>query len=188
MLFIVLVRQSSIGENAFRKGLYTMSKRGSHSERMDYLYVYARFEQVCPDYLFMYFNVDFENSSYSDQFESLRIVSDRESVELLTNILQSSLSLRQRCAAAELIVHLTVIDQVSASDMQNLLTAAIDDVQSQQIVGSRDFSYKPDEKLRSLLICLMVTESKPMKSGGTIDVINETLYMASPAAVFQTKN
>jgi hypothetical protein len=34
----------------------------------------------------------------------------------------------------------------------------------------------------------MVKEPDSIKSGGTIDIINETLHIPIPAAVFQTKN
>jgi hypothetical protein len=102
----------------------------------------------------MFLKSEFKNLTYSDYFEPLRTVSERDSVEILVNTLQSSLSLEQRYAAAELLVHLTVIDQVSATEVQNLLTTAIDDIQSQQIVVVSIFSVEPDEKLRNLLIRL----------------------------------
>ncbi len=72
-----------------------------------------------------------DKSLSSDYFQSLRFVSERQSVELLIDMLQSSLSLKQRYIAAELLVHLTTIGQVSATEVQNLLTKTIDNVQSQ---------------------------------------------------------
>ena len=65
--------------------------------------------------------------THPDYFEQLRFVSERQSIELLTDTLQSSLSLKRRYTAAELLVQLTVLDQVSAIEVQNVLTAAIDD-------------------------------------------------------------
>ncbi len=53
-------------------------------------------------------------------------------------------------------MHLTVINQVSATEMQNLLIAAIDNARSQQIVDLRDSSIRADQELGSLLIRLMV--------------------------------
>jgi hypothetical protein len=132
----------------------------------------------------MFCKVEFKNSLPSDYFQSLRFVSERQSVELLTDILQSSLSSN----TAELLVHLTVINQVSATEVQNLLIAAIDNARSQQIVDLWDSSIRIDQKLRSLLIRLMVKEPDSIKSGGTIDIINETLHIPIPAAVFQTNN
>jgi hypothetical protein len=105
---------------------------------------------------------------YSDHFQSLRFVSERQ----LTDILQSSSSLKQRYVADELLVHLSVMDQVSTTEVQNLLTAAIDNAQSQQIIYLQDSSIRIDQKLRSLLIRLMmVKEPDPIKSAGTIDII-----------------
>ena len=52
--FRVAVRQSSIGENAFRKGLYEMSKQVNETNQENYLYVYACFEQVSVDYVIMF--------------------------------------------------------------------------------------------------------------------------------------
>ncbi len=85
-------------------------------------------------------------------------------------------------------MHLTVINQVPATEVQNLLTAVIDNSRSQQIVDLWDSSIRIDQKLRSLLIRLMVKEPDSIKSGGTIDIINETLHIPIPAAVFQTNN
>jgi hypothetical protein len=161
-----------------------MSKRVTVSKQEDYLHVYACFEQVSPDYVMMFCKVEFKNSLSSDYFQPLRFVSERQSVELLIDILQSSLSSN----AAELLVHLTVINQVSATEVQNLLIAAIDNAQSQQIVDLWDSSMRIDQELRSLLIRLMVKEPDLIKSGGTIDTINETLHIPIPAAVFQTNN
>jgi hypothetical protein len=140
--FRVTVRQSSFGENDFRKGLYKMSKRVTVSKQEDYLHVYACFEQVSPDYMMMFCKVEFNNSLPSDYFQPLRFVSKRQSVELLINILQSSLSSN----TAELLVHLNIINQVSATEVQNLLTAAIDNAQSQQIVDLWDSSIRIDQK------------------------------------------
>jgi hypothetical protein len=119
-----------------------MIKRVIASNQENYLCVYTCFEQVISDY-----------------FQPLRFVSERQSVEFLTNILQSSLSLKQRYVAAELVVHLTVVDQVSATEVQNLLTTTIDHTRSQQIVD-----LQIDRKFKSLLIHLMMKEPSRITS------------------------
>ncbi|CAF1165373.1 unnamed protein product [Rotaria sordida] len=186
--FRIAVRQSSSGENAFRKGLYEMCKRSEFDEA-DYLYVYACFEQVTPDYVDMFFKVIFKCSwSWSsDHFAQLRFVSERQSNQLLIDALQSSLSLTRRCAAAKLLVHLTVVDQVSVIEVQNLLSAAIDDPYSQQFLNFDHQDIRADWKLKNLLIRLMVKPSNRQHCGATIDMINENSYNPVPAAVFQAK-
>jgi hypothetical protein len=97
-------------------------------------------------------------------------------------MLQSSLSLKQRYITAELLVHLTAIDQVSATEVQILLTKTIDNAQSQQIVD-----LQIDHKFKSLLVRLMVKEPDPISLGHNTDMINETLHVPIPAAFFQIK-
>jgi hypothetical protein len=195
--FRVSVRQSSIKENAFLKGLYEMSKRVTSYREEDYFHIYACFEQVSPDFVMMfsklrldkrtsnsvtYSKYRLDKSLSSDYFQSLRFVSEYQSVELLIDMLQSSLSLKQRYIAAELLVHLTTMGQVSATEVQNLLTKTIDDVQSQKIIDLKIY-----HKFKSLLLRLMVKEPDPVSLGEIIVMNNETLHVPIPAALFQIK-
>ena len=182
-----VVRHSVIGEKAFRKRLYEMSKREDDYKQKKYLYIYACLQQVSSDYVLMFFNRVVSNPLDSSYFEQLRSVEDRQSVDLLTSTLQSSLSLRKRYAAAELLVRLTVIDQVSATEVQNLLNAAVDSVQSQELIDSSDSLIEYDQKLRYLLLRLMVNETESIHFG-PINMTNETSYIPIPSAIFQSKN
>jgi hypothetical protein len=182
--FRIAVRQSSIGENAFRKALYEMSKKVSVYGQENYLYVYAYFEQISLDYVMLFLNVKFNTSWDPTHFKNLRFVSERQLIELLSNILQSSLSLKRRCAVAELLVELTVFDQVSTIEVQNLLTAAIDDPRSQQCLELNRETNRADQELRRLLIQLMIKEQYQIQSRREIDMVNENSNNRIPAAVF----
>jgi hypothetical protein len=186
--FRVTVRQSSIGENAFRKGLYEMSKKITKANQIDYLYVYASFEQVSLEYVIIYLRVGRTKTMHAYFSEHFRFVSERQAIELLADALRSSSSVRRRCAAAELLVKLTVLGQVSAIEVQNLLSGAIDDLQSQQFIDSKLRTDRTDSELKRLLLQLMAKEPDSMRCGGTIDMINQTLEDRIPAAVFHKTN
>jgi hypothetical protein len=186
--FRLAVRQSSIGENAFRKALYEMSKQVSVYGQENYLYIYACFEQVTPDYAALFLKVRFETSWDPARFEQVQFVSERQSIELLFNTLQSSLSFKRRCAAAELLVELTVLDQVSAIEVQKLLTAAIDDPRSQQCLKLNGGTTRADRELRRMLIQLMVKGQYELQFGREIDMVNENSNHQIPAALFSKQN
>jgi hypothetical protein len=125
----------------------------------------------------------------STVIEKLRFVSGRQSIELLFNILQSSLSLRRRSSAAALLVHLALLEQVSIAEVQKRLTAAIEDSRSPRSHQFFDRKSPPNrviDVLRTLLVRLLVKEvdniDKPVKN---IDMLNERLDNRIPAAVFE---
>ena len=89
----------------------------------------------------------------------LRFVSDRRSIEVLFNIFQFSLSLRQRHTAAELLLRLASLDHVSITEVQRILTAAIEDPRSQHYRFISQYSRSTfDYKLTALLVRLLVNQ------------------------------
>ncbi|CAF0965254.1 unnamed protein product [Didymodactylos carnosus] len=115
------VHQTSMGEKVFRTGLYEMNKKLDTSSQYDCLTLYACFEEVSPHYIAMLMehvlNTLEKDLHLTNLVTTLRFVSDRRSIELLFNIFQLSLSLRQRHTAAEVLLRLTLLDHVSITEV-----------------------------------------------------------------------
>ncbi len=94
--------------------------------------------------------------------------------------------MKQRYCAAKLLVHLTLLDQVSTIDVQNLLFKVINDPFSQEFIDKNDLSSRLDQKLKLLLTRLLIKEednnAQPIK---TIERINQNTHYLIPAVIFQ---
>jgi len=120
----------------------------------------------------------------------LRFVSDRRSIEVLFNIFQFSLSLRQRDTTAELLLRLASLDHVSITEVQRILTAAIEDPRSQhyRFISQYSRSTLFDYKLTALLVRLLVNQDSRGQYEKKIDMLNMTTSDRIQAAVFGTFN
>ena len=187
------VRQSSIGEKVFRTGLYEINKKLDSTSQYHCLTLYTCFEEVSPHYIAMImehalstFKKDFH---IDDLVTKLRFVSDRRSIEVLFNIFQFSLSLRQRHTAAELLLRLASLDHVSITEVQRILTAAIEDPRSQHYRFISQYSRSTfDYKLTALLVRLLVNQDSRGQYEKKIDMLNMTTSDRIQAAVFGTFN
>jgi hypothetical protein len=184
------VRRSFIGEKVFRTGLYEMSKQMCMSCQIDLVKIYACFEEVSPEYITMLMESIFDRSgryfNHHDFIITLRFVSERQSIELLFNIFQFSLSLQQRYYAAELLVHLALLNYVSVAEVQKLLTIVIENPWSQQFLYINDRSKNTfDYKLKVLLMRFLFKESDgAIDDVRNIEMLNVNKGRWIQAAVF----
>ncbi|CAF4547412.1 unnamed protein product, partial [Rotaria sp. Silwood2] len=188
-----VVRQSSFGEVAFRKSVYETSKKVSLLTQEQCIMVYACFEDVSIHLIEMIMQATLESLrklDISDFIKSVRIVSGRQSIESLFNILTSTKSLKQRYAAAALLIYLASLNYVSTIEVEEHLNAAIEDPWSQQVFDKDNEKTRADYSLKRLLLTLLVKEihSGGIRSFTNDDLINEAAEYRIPAAIFDKIN
>ncbi|CAF4543978.1 unnamed protein product [Rotaria socialis] len=190
--FLDAVRQNSFGEIAFRNSVYQSSKKVCLSSQQCCIKVYACFEDVSLHLIEMIMQVVLKEPkvlSYDHLIKSLRVVSGRQPIELLLNILSSAKSLKQRYVAAELLVHLASLNHVSVNEVGKLLNAAIEDPSSQQFLDLGSENTRADYKMKRLLLSLLAEQDCSGRVDfGNIDMINVVSEYKIPAAIFVNIN
>ncbi|CAF3295477.1 unnamed protein product [Rotaria sp. Silwood2] len=186
------VRQSSFGEVAFRKGVYETSKKVCLLTQEQCIAVYACFEDVSLHLIEMIMQAVLESSQKFDIsyfIKSVRIMSGRQLIEYLFNILKSTKLLKQRYAAAALLVYLASLDSVSIIEVEKQLNATIEDPCSQEFFDIDNEKTRADYSLKRLLLTLLVKEDPGrIPSFSNDNLINEASEYKIPAAIFDKIN
>jgi hypothetical protein len=184
------VEDSSSGVAAFWSRLYQFSQMVCASHFDDYVKLYECYGEVTPHYVSLLMRVALHTSNLSERFkDESPLVFGRQSIELLFQAARSSLPIRQRCVAAELLVALAIDDDVSIMEVQVLLNAIIDDPCSQQLLDRHHRHTRAEQMLKALLHCLSVsrkTDGRFTYSSDTgIDMSNEYVNNQFPGAIFE---
>jgi hypothetical protein len=146
------VQQSSFGKEPFKKALYESSRRAKRNLRPQYLRLYSCFQEVTDDFVCMVMLVAMEDPESPDILQSIKQMQSVETREIVDNLIEmmTSSSLIKRRYSAELLVHLTKVDEISLIDVHEALSKSI-----KEFSGKPKFHSETQQRVSRYLVNLL---------------------------------